>query len=102
MSLSSSGTTANDESLSSSNSSLRYSSTNTTPNSLFKTPSQAPLAPAVVQQPMRPFSETNSAAARFVSSLSETQLQSMLSDLLVEKNALLKVILLALKILYIR
>ena len=66
-------------------------STNSTPNSLFKSPSQIPLAPHVSQTSHRQ-SDTDSAAARFVSSLSESHLQSMLSDLLVEKNALLKVI----------
>jgi hypothetical protein len=57
---------------------------------LFKSPSQALLAPFVSQTSNRQ-SDSDSAAARFVSSLSEAHLQSMLSDLLVEKNALAKV-----------
>jgi hypothetical protein len=79
------------DSLSSVNSSFHASSTNSTPNSLFKSPSQIPLAPNIEQLAYRPPS-ADSAASRFVSSLSETHLQAMLSDLLVEKNALAKVL----------
>jgi hypothetical protein len=78
------------DALSSVNSSFHASSTNSTPNSLFKSPANVPLAPAVSQQVYLP-SDNDSAASRFVASLSESQLQSMLSDLVVEKNALAKV-----------
>jgi hypothetical protein len=78
------------EPASSMNSSFHASSTNNTPSSLFKSPFQMPLAPSVPHHSYVP-SDADSAAARFVSSLSETHLQTMLSDLLVEKNALAKV-----------
>jgi hypothetical protein len=78
------------DALSSVNSSYHASSTNSTPNSLFKSPAHIPLAPAVAQHVYLP-SDNDSAASRFVASLSESQLQSMLSDLLVEKNTLAKV-----------
>jgi hypothetical protein len=79
-----------DESLSSVNNSHNASSSQSTPSSSAKSYSQAPLAPHVTPHVNRQ-SSSDSAAARFVSSLSEAHLQSMLSDLVVEKNALVKV-----------
>jgi hypothetical protein len=79
-----------DESLSSVNNSHNASSSQSTPSSSVKSYSQAPLAPHATQHVNRP-SSGDSAAARFVSSLTEAHLQSMLSDLVVEKNALVKV-----------
>jgi hypothetical protein len=56
----------------------------------FKSPAQIQLAPSVPPPQFRS-GDTDSAAARFVSNLSELHLHAMMSDLVVEKNALAKV-----------